>query len=133
MSDPLPWVSRFAERPEYSPGGHSGVINRSLVGLDVRESDRLSIWVGTMSPGGDADPHIHHNSDQIYLVVSGRVKVTNEQEHTELGPLETAYIVAGNHHAIANVGDEVAQVLVISAPGLPGNAKGKEGGNGWTS
>ena len=51
----------------------------------------------------------------------------------QIGQFDAAYIRAGSEHGIVNIGKETALVFVISTPGLPGNAAGLEGANGWAS
>lgn len=116
------WAVRFEDRPQYEPRGHAGVVNRSLVGPDVDDAHRLSVWHGTMATGGEADPHVHVDSDQVYVVLAGGVEVGCADEVREIARLDATYMPAGVEHWIKNHGSTPAEVLVISTPPLPGNS-----------
>jgi uncharacterized cupin superfamily protein len=109
---------RFDELDEYSPAGHEGVVNRLLVGADDGGEGAVSVWHGRLDPGGHSDVHTHPKSLQIYVGVSGEMVVGDGTEEHRLLPMATAIFPAATEHFIENRGTDVAEVLVISAPGL---------------
>ena len=109
---------RFEELDEYIPSGHEGVVNRLLVGADSGGEGAVSVWHGRLSPGGHSELHTHPDSLQIYVGVSGEMVVGDPHIEHPLVPLATVVIPAGAEHFIENRGDQDAEVLVISVPGL---------------
>lgn len=106
------------ELEEYLPPGHDGVVNRLLVGKDNGGEGIVSIWHGTLDPGGHSDLHTHPESLQVYVGVSGVMVVGDDNEEQALTPLATAIFPKDTHHFIENRSDQPAEVLVISVPGL---------------
>jgi len=109
---------RFDELEQYLPGGHEGVVNRLLVGEDLGGEGQVSVWHGRLSPGGRSDAHTHPGSLQIYVGISGEMVVGDAEREETLTPLATAIFPKGTVHFIENRGDDDAEVLVISVPGL---------------
>ncbi len=68
-------VVRWKTAEPYVPAGHEGVVNRLLAGKAEGGVEAVSIWHGTLEPGGFAEPHVHERSIQIYVGLSGRMDV----------------------------------------------------------
>ena len=60
----------------------------------------------------------HEGSAQIYAGLTGLIVVTDGEVATRLGPGDVVIIPAGEIHEIRNESDDVATLLVISAPAL---------------
>ena len=119
MEPPRPsWLVRPSDQTPYVPAGHFGVVNTMLVGRSLQGIETVSIWHGTLEPGGGAEPHIHAGSDQIYIVVAGSIEVGVGEETSLLEVMETAVIPSGQRHWLTNHGSVPAEVLVVSAPAL---------------
>ena len=110
--------SRFEDLAEYEPRGHEGVVNRLLVGQENLDIESVSVWHGRLEPGGRSDLHVHDSSLQIYVGMSGEMIVGDGDQEKKLIRLSTAVFVAGAGHFIENRSNEVAEVLVVSVPGL---------------
>jgi quercetin dioxygenase-like cupin family protein len=108
----------FEDLEEYLPPGHQGVANRLLVGRSRDDGDQLSVWHGRFGPGGSSGRHVHEESLQIYVVLSGELTVGDGDDEAVLGPLGTSVIQAGSPHFIENRTTEDAEVLVVSLPAL---------------
>jgi quercetin dioxygenase-like cupin family protein len=108
----------FEELEEYQPGGHEGVVNRLLVGEGSGGEGRVSVWHGRLLPGGHSEAHTHPSSLQVYVGISGEVVVGDDQREETLTPLATVLFPQGTVHFIQNRGNDEAEVLVISIPGL---------------
>lgn len=108
----------FDRAEKYAPGGHEGVINRALVGRTSGGVDAMSVWYGEFAAGASSDRHVHDQSVQVYVGLSGEFAVSTDDEVVLLQIGDAAIIPAGEYHAIKNVGDEPATVLVISSPAL---------------
>lgn len=109
---------KFEDLEPYEPAGHTGVINHLLVGMENLSVSDVSIWHGRLYPGGRADLHTHPGSLQIYVGLVGTMLVGDGRREEDLGTLGTALFEPGEHHFIENRGDDDAEVLVISVPGL---------------
>jgi len=109
---------RFSEAAEYEPAGHHGVVNRLLAGIGRGGVRDVSLWHGSLEPGGGSDLHVHEGSAQIYAGLTGLLVVTNGATVVPLGPGDVVIIPAGEPHDIHNESDEEATLLVISAPAL---------------
>lgn len=109
---------RFEDLEEYLPSGHAGVVNRLLVGRANGDGGSVSVWHGSLEPGGHSDVHVHQGSLQIYVGLSGEMTVGDGDREERLDRLATAVFEKGTRHFIANRGGKAAEVLVISVPGL---------------
>jgi uncharacterized cupin superfamily protein len=109
---------RFDALEEYSPPGHEGVVNRLLVGANNGGEGAVSVWHGRLDPGGHSDMHTHEGSLQIYVGVFGEMVVGDHAAEHRLVPMATAIFPATTEHFIENRSHDVAEVLVISVPGL---------------
>jgi mannose-6-phosphate isomerase-like protein (cupin superfamily) len=107
----------LAQQPGYAPAGHEGVTNRLLAGRQLG-TDQVSVWHGALGPGGHAEVHVHDDSVQIYIGLTGTCTVTVEEERMALTSMTAVTIAAGRPHAIRNDGPHEATLLVISSPAL---------------
>lgn len=109
---------KFDLAEKYEPGGHAGVVNRALVGRGSGGVQAMSVWYGEFTAGASSERHVHDQSVQVYVGLSGEFAVATDDEvvHLEVG--DAVIIPAGEFHAIQNLGDTPANVLVISSPAL---------------
>lgn len=93
----------------------------------LQTTEKTQAAVMTLIPGGETAPHAeaHEKSDQVLLVVSGRMKGTigDTQVHLEAG--DVVIIPAGLPHHFKN-DDEVPALSfnVYSPPEYPADEKG---------
>ena len=109
---------RFEDLEGYEPGGHTGVVNRFLVGKANLGVEEVSVWHGLLRPGGRSELHFHPASLQIYVGLKGTMVVGDGKEEKDLDVKGAVLFQAGERHFIANRSKEDAEVLVISVPGL---------------
>jgi quercetin dioxygenase-like cupin family protein len=78
----------------------------------------FSLWEAVFPPGAGAPPHTHAREDEAFYVLSGELVIEFEDEPSphRLAPGGFFFGVRGRRHAIRNVGDKPAHVLVLSAP-----------------
>ena len=87
-----------------------------MVKSSIFATDRMFYDLYCLLPGQAQKVHSHAGSDKVYLVVSGRARVTVGDEEGELGPEEAALCPAGVAHGIANSAAEPLTVLVVTTP-----------------
>ncbi len=61
--------------------------------------------------------HVHGNEEEHFVVIEGRVHLTNGDQRLELSAGEAATVKRGTPHAWANLSDEPVRMLVMFAPG----------------
>ena len=111
-----PRVLRRAGRPVLGLGN----LGRKFL-LTPRPLENLEVFIGELDPGGAtaAEPYTHGNSEELVLVLSGRIHLQLGGELHELGPGDSIDYPSSIPHRVANAGDAVAEVLwVISPPSL---------------
>ncbi|GFE19155.1 cupin [Streptomyces glebosus] len=88
----------------------------SYVRTDTGSRD-LAGWRATVSAGTVAPAHeISH--EEVFYVLSGRLRLSIDDETADLGPGDAAVAPAGSVLAVANPGDEPAQMWVTTRIGL---------------
>jgi len=78
----------------------------------------FSLWEAVFPPGAGAPPHTHSREDEAFYVMSGEllIEIEGEQAPRRLSPGGFFFGARGRRHAVRNVGDRSARVLVLSAP-----------------
>jgi quercetin dioxygenase-like cupin family protein len=78
----------------------------------------FSLWEAVVPPGGGAPPHTHVREDEAFYVLSGEVLIECEGEAAprRVAPGGFFFGARNRRHAIRNVGDKPAHVLVLCAP-----------------
>jgi uncharacterized cupin superfamily protein len=97
--DPAPFRSRGAE-----------------IGMQAGSRD-LGASLYDLPPGQAISPlHIHHNNEEMLIVLSGRPTLRTLDEERELAVGEVVSFLAGPEgaHRVDNHGDEPARVLMLS-------------------
>ncbi|TIS89279.1 cupin domain-containing protein [Mesorhizobium sp.] len=78
----------------------------------------FSLWEAVFPPGTGAPPHTHAHEDEAFYVLSGELVIEFEGESAphRVAPGGFFFGARGRRHAIRNVGDKPARVLVLCAP-----------------
>ncbi len=110
---PRPRVLRRDQRPALA----FGILGRKYL-LTPKPLHHLEVVVGELDLGGStgAEPYAHGDSEELFLVLSGRVELQLEDELHELGPGDSIDYRSSTTHRVSNIGDEVAEVLWIISP-----------------
>ena len=86
--------------------------------LSSGDSEGKISVIDCMSPPGFGPPrHIHHNQDETFVIVTGRIEFWLEGVHLVRGPGETAYIPKGREHTFRIAGEEWSRHFLTSTPG----------------
>lgn len=78
----------------------------------------FSLWEAVFPPGAGAPPHTHTREDEAFYVLSGELLIESGDEKS-LHRIEAGGFFFGprhRRHAVRNVADRPAHVLVLSAP-----------------
>jgi len=78
----------------------------------------FSLWEAVVPPGAGAPPHTHAHEDEAFYVLSGELLIEFEGEAAphRVAPGGFFFGARGRRHAIRNVGDKPARVLILCAP-----------------
>ncbi|MFC0626755.1 cupin domain-containing protein [Kribbella deserti] len=107
-------VIRAAEAPRFELPG----IEFTGLASPSRGSAGLCTWRLTLSPGMANEQTHTLDRDEVFMVISGQVRITPDGE--ELGPGDAAVVVAGDPIQVANLGSEPAVLHVAITAGFTG-------------
>jgi transcriptional regulator with XRE-family HTH domain len=110
---PGPRVLRRDERPALQ----FGILGRKLL-LTPRPLRHLEVFAGELEVGGStgAEAYAHGDSEELFVVLSGTVQLELGGELFELGSGDSIDYRSSTPHRVANVGDELAEVMWIISP-----------------
>lgn len=78
----------------------------------------VDVHVNRLRPGALPGPyHLHTSSENVYVLLSGRLVLRLDGIDVELGPGDAAFIPPGVPHSATNAGEEEAVLIEIYAPG----------------
>jgi transcriptional regulator with XRE-family HTH domain len=111
-ADPPMSVLRRADRPSIETA--AGTRKFLLTPPPLRY---VEVYAGEFDPGANTgDPYVHGDSQELFLVISGTVRVEiGEQSHVLQAGDSIEYTTAAPHRA-ENCGEEPAEVLWIVSP-----------------
>jgi mannose-6-phosphate isomerase-like protein (cupin superfamily) len=95
------------------PAGHWQVLSKDI----VRSDGRLTLQLCEMAAEGGAEPHAHQDHDQIFFVISGRLRVVDGSgRETFVDSGQGVLITAGTEHGTDNAIDDISKYLVVTYP-----------------
>lgn len=101
---------------EHESAVAGALANGQLVGTDLE----LVEWQADPDPGGgpswQAPLHVHHDDDEAWYVLSGRMVFRLNEELHELGPGGAVIAHAGVAHTFGATGDQPARYLLAMTP-----------------
>jgi quercetin dioxygenase-like cupin family protein len=112
-----PFIERLGDVPAYSPPGHSGTVNRRLVGRG--DCGHFEMILGEIAPGGAAERHAHDVEFQAVLILAGEAAVAlGGEAPRRCGAGTIIRIPAGLEHEVTSVGSEPLRLIVVYSPPL---------------
>jgi mannose-6-phosphate isomerase-like protein (cupin superfamily) len=86
-----------------------------VVGADNENAFSMcEVW---NAPQGGIPPHIDHRDDEAFFVLDGTYECLLGDRTLTCGPGESFFVPRGTPHAIKNVGDSQARILIVQSPG----------------
>ena len=122
--------------PEQEKKSPKGKFNRFMKNVSIalgREPESLNLWkrhpfdlaLVRITKGKSLCPyHAHAAESELYLVVSGRGNVRDNNGITEVGPGDAFLFQPGEAHQLSNAGDEDFVYYVIADNPRSGGATG---------
>ena len=108
-----PRVLRRADRPTLA----FGILGRKML-LTPRPLQHLEVFTGELDVGGStgAEPYAHGDSEELFVVLRGTVRLELGDEEHELAPGDSIRYWSSTPHRISNAYDEPAEVMWIISP-----------------
>ncbi len=105
-------VTRVDDAQPYEAAKHFDMRSLRLQGFDA--SPTQSFWVGLSCflPGGGAESDATQ-LEKVYVVLDGVVTVATDDGDTELRPLDSCHLSAGERRSIVNNTNRAASMLVV--------------------
>jgi mannose-6-phosphate isomerase-like protein (cupin superfamily) len=115
----------------------------NLLVMDRAEATASESFITVMEPGEAPPLHVHHDTEQVFFVLSGRGRLIIGEDERDQGPIAPGDLVRippGTWHKVPCVGDEPLRYLVVDV--FPGGRPTAEPtweshvrvvceGNGW--
>jgi mannose-6-phosphate isomerase-like protein (cupin superfamily) len=76
----------------------------------------LREWALAPYPGDQAPPHIHHRSDEAFIVLAGELEVLIGDQRRILTAGQSAVVTAGTIHTFATRGEVVSRIIAVMTP-----------------
>lgn len=93
-----------------------GVHYRTILASEA-SGGAMSIVDSVTPPGSGPPRHVHHDADEVFVMLSGDALFWLEGEQFTRGPGETAFVPRGREHTFCIVSDTPSRHLVILTPG----------------
>jgi transcriptional regulator with XRE-family HTH domain len=86
--------------------------------LTPKPFHHLEVVLAELDPGGSTgdEPYQHGDSEELFFVLSGRVRLQLDAETYELGPGDSVQYRSSTPHRIGNHGTERAEVMFVVSP-----------------
>jgi quercetin dioxygenase-like cupin family protein len=105
-------VTRIGEAQPYEAPNHHGGHMLRLQGYDASAAHNFSVGLSHFLPGGGAD-HDATPLEKVYVVLSGEVTVTTDDDEATLGPLDSCYLASNEARSVTNKTNVPASMLVV--------------------
>ena len=106
---------KIEELPGVLPAKHYDLLSRRIVDASIG-AKAMGVSLVRMEPKGRADPHIHKNSEQLFIVMKGEMAMKTAQGEVRLKQGEAAFIYPGEVHENYNVAEGETEYIIITSP-----------------
>ena len=111
-------VYRKGTGEEYTPFNHFDMTTQVIFNPETG-SPKVNVTLTTLPKGSGSNDEVHENSDQLFYMIQGTMKV---YAHGELVYTvkegDAVLVTAGDTHAVRNEADEDVQFLAMTVPPL---------------
>lgn len=108
-------ISRNSEKPPKITNPRGEII-QEILGLEASHVESHSLAQVTIPPGNSSVPHYHKNSEESYLILSGKATMSIDQRDFELETGEAVLIEPNEVHVISNDEDQNLVFLAVCVP-----------------
>ena len=110
-------IQHIDDMAKYSPPDHQGTVNVRLI--DKSFCGTFEMNLGTVQPGGEAEPHSHETEHQVFYVLEGECDVTlGDSAPVRCRPGTVVRIPPKLMHRVVAIGDTAMKGIVIYSPPL---------------
>jgi quercetin dioxygenase-like cupin family protein len=110
------YVVRAEDVPTYSPGGHTGTVNRRLVGAKENGARFMEIVLGDVEANAGVHAHAHPGMEQAQYILEGEARVEIEGEVFHVRPGDLCFFPADVFHAITVTSARMKTLIVYAPP-----------------
>lgn len=103
-------LHRASDALAFQPEGHTGVSPVRLTGTAPEES--INVVLSSYEPGAHAE-RSPVPVDTVYVILTGRLTVSLDNEQIDLSRLDSLFLPAGCVRAVDNLTTESASMFVI--------------------
>ncbi len=105
-------VKRLDDAQPYEAPKHFDMRGLRLHGFEASPAENFWVGLSCFLPGGGAESDATP-LEKVYMVLDGMVTVATDDGDTELGPLDSCYLSAGERRSIVNNTNRPASMLVV--------------------
>jgi len=106
-------VIKIDDLPGWVPPNHYDMFVRSIAGPSMG-AKAINAGLARFEPTGRADPHVHENAEQLFIVLKGKMMMKTEKEEVELGVGQAALVLPGEVHENYNLSEGITEYLTIT-------------------
>jgi mannose-6-phosphate isomerase-like protein (cupin superfamily) len=98
---------------------NSDVVSEQLLFPENSKSERITITRVTVAPGARNPPHVHTNSEQVWIALGGRASLLLADAATaSFAESDVVRFAEGDVHGLENFGTEDFVYLSVTSPPL---------------
>ncbi len=86
--------------------------------ISSQSNTAMSLHLVKIEPHGAIEPHVHPNSTETFMVISGKGACFMADKWVDFGPGDCALAPAGVEHGLRNQSDEPIILVAIFTPPL---------------
>lgn len=111
-------IYRSGTGEKYTPLDHFDMKTQVIFNPDVG-CKKANVTLSTLSKGSGSHDEVHENSDQIFYIIQGSMKIYGRgQLLADLHQGDAALVEAGDIHSVRNEEELDAVLLVVTVPPL---------------
>lgn len=110
------FVTKVSAVTPKCPAKHVETSSWRLLAPASHGNKAATISLVEIRPGGKAEPDVHEASEQMFYIISGRVKAHVSGEDFDVEPNSLLFVPEGALHSMEVVGEEVLRMVVVTAP-----------------